>query len=107
MKKINKILTAFLAAAVSAAVPRMEVHAEISVPSDGRFYLADSVSEEVYYESYGSYAEASAAFESIRTNYDNLCIYKDGRILRAEYALIYIRQTDACDYNVTYQSEDR
>ena len=107
MKKINKILTAFLAAAVSAAVPRMEVHAEMSVPSDGRFYLADSVSEEVYYESYGSYAEASAAFESIRTNYDNLCIYKDGRILRAEYALIYIRQTDACDYNVTYQSEDR
>ena len=47
MKKINKILTAFLAAAVSAAVPRMEVHAEMSVPSDGRFYLADSVSEEI------------------------------------------------------------
>ena len=72
------------------------------VPADGRFHLVDYETDEIIEGDYETFVEAKAVYNTIKDDYINLGIVKDGVTYEAEYALSLFRTDDACRFEVEY-----
>ena len=99
-KKILSLL--FSASFLFAALTPVQAIEPGDTPSDGRYHLVDFETGNSDIEAFDTYEEAAARFSELEGDYVNLGIVKDAVTLKAEYAMAYLKTTEACDYNVTY-----
>lgn len=91
------------------AVPAVRGIQKASLPvyaeeEDGLFHVVDLTT----YEDLGSferYKSASTLYEAEADHYDNLGITVNSQIIRAEYAIAYLRVSETCDYDITLTSD--
>ena len=72
----------------------------VRAEEDETVYDLRSSADEESIEEFGSYKDAAKAFDEIRDDYDNLLLYRDDVLVKAEYAAAVFETDDACEYTV-------
>ncbi len=107
---MRQILKKFFIAVITAGIctagllDRVSALSPEDIEQDGLYHVTDFAGAGDL-SSFASYAEAARYMDTEAENYSNLGIVYDGKVLRAEYALVYLRTTDACDVNISYVNE--